>query len=89
MPYDLLDTNRVVTKNTDHSATGQLTVIIFAQLPLISLQLLSPAGSSNIFGPVSKESWEANTLSFLAKQGESFMDMVCRDACNGPEIGEV
>eukprot|EP00795_Rhopilema_esculentum_P005068 gene5068-181_t len=46
-------------------------------------------GSSNIFGPVSKESWEANTLSFLAKQGESFMDMVCRDACNGPEIGEM
>ena len=45
--------------------------------------------SDAVLSSLSKESWEANTLSFLAKHGESFMDMVCRDACDGPEIGEV
>ena len=42
-----------------------------------------------MFATTSKETWEANTLSYVAKQGESFMDMLCRDACDGPEIGKV
>ena len=47
------------------------------------------SASSDIFMTTSKETWEANTLSIIAKQDESFMEMLCRDACDGPEIGKV
>ena len=42
-----------------------------------------------MFVTTSKESWEANTLSVISRHGDQFMDMLCRDACDGPEIGEV
>ncbi len=50
---------------------------------------LTDSPDDSLFGKSVKESWEASTLSFLAQNGESFMDMVCRDACDGPEIGKV
>eukprot|EP00794_Sanderia_malayensis_P012769 gene12769-14080_t len=49
----------------------------------------SHVSDDNIFGRNVRESWEANTLSFLAQIGETFMDMVCKDACEGPEIGKM
>ena len=51
--------------------------------------MLDFLASSDMFTATLKESWEANTLSFISKQGEAFMEMLCRDACDGPEIGEV
>lgn len=42
-----------------------------------------------IFGRQTKESWETTTMEILNKYGESLLDIVAKDTCQGPCIARV
>ena len=40
-------------------------------------------------GVLSSQSWDTSILSVLCSYGEPFMEAVCRDACDGHDVGRV
>ena len=45
--------------------------------------------SGGIFASQTKETWESTTLAILNKFGESLLEVVARDTCDGPCISRV
>lgn len=42
-----------------------------------------------VFGKQTKESWQTNTMEILNTYGESLLDIVAKDTCQGPCIARV
>lgn len=53
------------------------------------LSLFSIGVVDGIFGKQVKESWETSTMEILSKYGESLLDIVAKDSCQGPCIARV
>ena len=43
----------------------------------------------NVLSLYPGQSWDTSILPVLSSYGESFMDAVCRDSCDGHDVGRV
>ena len=65
---------------------GIILLIIFN----INIDPLKTAGvMENVLSLYPSQSWDTSILPVLSSYGEPFMDVVCRDSCDGHDVGRV
>ena len=56
----------------------------------INIYLLNIVGvMENVLSLYPSQSWDTSILPVLSSYGEPFMDVVCRDSCDGHDVGRV